>query len=119
MEIDTQAAGDARTGRTLGRRFGAVYDNLSKEAEKLDLELKLLESPDPQMEAELAELKKDLLYYAKLFYGDGKTSPLELKDIQRLAHEQLKAGPIDDLEYEDRLYLETIVAGYKKNTSHP
>jgi len=115
MEMDTQAAGDARTVRTLGRRFGAVYDNLSKEAEKLESEL--LESPDPQMEAKLAELKKDLLYYAKLFYGDGNTYPLELKDIQRLAHEQLKAGPIDDLENEDRLYLETIAAGYKKHES--
>ena len=117
MEMDTQAAGDARTVLTLGRRFGAVYDNLSKEAKKLESELKLLESPDPQMEAEFAELKKDLLYYAKLFYGDGKTYPLELKDIQRLAHEQLKAGPIDDLENEDRLYLETIVAGYKEHES--
>ena len=112
MEIDTQAAGDARTVRTLGRRFGAIYDDLSKEAEKLESEL--LESPDPQIEAKLAELKIKILYYAKLFYGDGKTSPLELKDIQRLADEQLKAGPIDDLENEDRLYLETIVAGYKK-----
>ena len=74
MEMDTQAAGDARTVRTLGRRFGAVYDDLSKEAQKLKSEL--LESPDPQIEAKLAELKKKILYYAKLFYGDGKTSPL-------------------------------------------
>ena len=115
MEMDTQAAGDARTVLTLGRRFGAVYDDLSKEAKKLESEL--LESPDPQIEAKLAELKMKILYYAKLFYGDGKTSPLELKDIQRLADEQLKAGPIDDLEYEDRLYLETIAAGYKEHKS--